>query len=452
MGITIIQKSDLGNPKPRPKTALVLAGGAVSGAAFKLGGLMALNRFMLNQRITNFDMYVGTSAGAIISVYLANGIPPREIIRSLEGRRGATDPFYNPSVTSKSVAKILDPIRASEFYYLNYKDFVSQPLKLVSDALQVIPKSFIDFVLRNNLFQEKFRGHFMTMLNHPTAKNCENFVNYCLGTHNRTKKKPEFPWHYLPNGIFTTEKFECSTRRNLRVNDLSNDFKELYDQTGRELHIVTTELNTAKRKVFNHHQSSAIPISKALQASIAIPLFYKPVRIGDTDYVDGAVAKTTSIDWAVDNGADLIICYNPFRPFNHESYCLNCGHDDLRCNIADDGIYAVLNQVMRALLHTRLMNGLDLRKKDPDFKGDIILVEPSDYDDKFFDMNPLAFWERRKAARRGYESVKESIGINYRLLSKILNTYGIDTSTDFIKEEPQQPAPAINTFYENLFI
>ena len=46
-------------------------------------------------------------------------------------------------------------------------------------------------------------------------------------------------------------------------------------------------------------------------------------------------------------------------------------------------------------------------------------------------MNPLAFWERRKAAKRGYESVKESISLNYELLQKILNAYGIITSWEF---------------------
>ena len=43
MSITIIQKSDLSRPKRNPKVALVLAGGAISGGVFKLGGLMALD-------------------------------------------------------------------------------------------------------------------------------------------------------------------------------------------------------------------------------------------------------------------------------------------------------------------------------------------------------------------------------------------------------------------------
>ena len=50
MGITIVQKSDLAVRKKNPKIALVLAGGAVTGGAFKLGGLKALDDFLVNRR------------------------------------------------------------------------------------------------------------------------------------------------------------------------------------------------------------------------------------------------------------------------------------------------------------------------------------------------------------------------------------------------------------------
>src|SRR3990167_7010269 len=85
MGITIIQKSDLSQKKKNAKTALVLAGGAVSGGAFKAGGLKALNDFLANRKVTDFDIYVGISAGGLLAVPLAGGIPPEEILKSLDG-------------------------------------------------------------------------------------------------------------------------------------------------------------------------------------------------------------------------------------------------------------------------------------------------------------------------------------------------------------------------------
>ena len=46
MGLTLIRKSDDAPRKRDPKIALVLAGGAVSGGAFKVGGLKALNDYL----------------------------------------------------------------------------------------------------------------------------------------------------------------------------------------------------------------------------------------------------------------------------------------------------------------------------------------------------------------------------------------------------------------------
>ena len=86
MGITIVQKSDLSVRKKNPKIALVLAGGAVTGGAFKLGGLKALDDFLLNKKITEFDTYVGLSAGSVLAAPLAAGISPAEMVKSLEGK------------------------------------------------------------------------------------------------------------------------------------------------------------------------------------------------------------------------------------------------------------------------------------------------------------------------------------------------------------------------------
>ncbi len=67
MGLTIVHKSDLTTRKKNPRVALVLAGGAVTGGAYKLGGLKALDDFLVNRKTTDFDIYVGLSAGAFPS-------------------------------------------------------------------------------------------------------------------------------------------------------------------------------------------------------------------------------------------------------------------------------------------------------------------------------------------------------------------------------------------------
>ena len=85
MGITIVQKSDLSKPRSEARRALVLAGGAISGGAFKLGGLEALNRFLVNKKVTDFDIYMGISAGAFLAAPIAAGIQPSELVDSFIG-------------------------------------------------------------------------------------------------------------------------------------------------------------------------------------------------------------------------------------------------------------------------------------------------------------------------------------------------------------------------------
>ena len=85
MGLTIVHKSDLAARKRNPRIALVLAGGAVTGGAYKLGGLKALDDFLVNRKTTDFDIYVGLSAGSFLAAPLAGGVTPAEMLRSLDG-------------------------------------------------------------------------------------------------------------------------------------------------------------------------------------------------------------------------------------------------------------------------------------------------------------------------------------------------------------------------------
>ena len=248
MGITIIQKSDLDKPKTNPKIALVLAGGAVSGAAFKLGGLMALNHFMLNQRINDIDMFVGTSAGAIISVYLANGITVNEIMESINGEQSPMGLYQSNEINMgmRFYAPKLNPIRAAEFYHFNFKDFLLNPLKLSWDLMTLAPREIFELFKVNNIFDKRFRELIFRLAEERTYENLEALIKFCFRDNARVKR-PSIPWSYIPTGIFTTSKLEEATRRNLEDNNFINDFKELYERRGKELFIVATNLDTAER-------------------------------------------------------------------------------------------------------------------------------------------------------------------------------------------------------------
>ena len=65
----------------RHKTALVLGGGGFTGGVYEVGALRALDLLAVNSTVNDFDIYVGTSAGAFIAALCANGVTPDEMMR-----------------------------------------------------------------------------------------------------------------------------------------------------------------------------------------------------------------------------------------------------------------------------------------------------------------------------------------------------------------------------------
>src|ERR1700728_961195 len=74
----------------RDKTALVLGGGGFTGGVYEIGALRALDLLAVNSTVNNFDVYVGTSAGAFIAALCANGVTPEEMMRVVTGQGKAT--------------------------------------------------------------------------------------------------------------------------------------------------------------------------------------------------------------------------------------------------------------------------------------------------------------------------------------------------------------------------
>ena len=98
------------------------------------------------------------------------------------------------------------------------------------------------------------------------------------------------------------------------------------------------------------------------------------------------------------------------------------------------GIATVINQAFRTMLHTRLMLGIERLAVDPTFHGDIILLEPSETDTKFFNTNPMNFWQRAESALHGYVSCTEAIERHHHRIDAILRSYGIRTDLDRMRE------------------
>lgn len=424
MGITIVQKSDLNVRKKNAKTALVLAGGAVSGGAYKLGGLKALSDLMINRDVVDFDIFVGLSAGALIACPLCSGVSPEEMLKSLDGKSDR-----------------LTQLRPFDFYFPNFAEFIQKPLELAFDAATTMPRFGINFLSMLFSTDRNLFSRAKDFLRSPSYKTLDQVIKVLVRMAAASQSLPQLT-DYLPSGVFDNSRLEAYIRKNIEMAHIKNNFEDLFHRQRKELYITATKLDTGERVVFGHDENNALTISEAIQASTALPGFYKPARIRGVDYVDGAVAATANIDVAVEHGASLIICYNPFRPIENKLVVqwykeLDQYRTD-KPHLAAGGMIAVINQVFRMLLHHRLHQALRFYAQDPNFMGDIILVEPGINDVQFFEMNPIAFWQRAKAAERGFLSAKQSLEEKYPMLKKVLGSYGIETSMIHIEEDAKK--------------
>jgi len=410
MGITIVQKSDLSQRKKNAKIALVLAGGAITGGAFKAGGLKALDDFLINKKTTELDTYVGLSAGAILAAPLAAGVSPAEMLKSLEGKSSQFDRFGPGDV-----------------YTPNLHDFVACPARYAVDALAFVPGSIADLLTHLPSLASSLQEPLSAAIRRPSLSSLEQVLTPIGEALAKLRKFPA-PLDYLPSGFFDNASIEQYLRRNLLKRNIPNDFRGLHRRTGKELYIGAMNLDTAERVVFGYDEDNSVTVSQAVQASSALPGFYKPARINGVDYVDGGVRRTANIDVAIEHGADLVICYNPFRPFSNRVRRTPMKDGSFKIEgemLAESGILSVVNQVFRTLLHSRLQYGLRQYQDDPNFHGDIVVIEPKETDRSFFQMGAMSYWQRLEAAQYGYISVTESIQQNYELIKQIFESYGV---------------------------
>jgi len=421
MGITIVQKSDLSKPQTEARRALVLAGGAISGGAFKLGGLAALDRFLVNKKVTDFDIYMGISAGAFIAAPIAGGITPTELVEAFIGHPTRVTPF-----------------RSRDFYNPNWRELWERPANAVRDLAMIGPR--VTLALLRTLPRQwgDLTQRARDFMADPSAETAEHLVEPVLRVVIEAGPN-RLSW--LPSGLFDNSTIERYIRENLARNEIPNNFRDLKLRRGKSLYIGATNINTAQGVVFGHDEDNSVTISAAVQASTAIPGFFKPARVGqpgrEQDYVDAAVRKTANISTAVRHGAQLIVCYNPFRPFVNYRHRLIAND---RSSIADLGMAVIINQAFRTLLHSRLRLGIEKLKLDESFRGDVVLIEPTETDARFFSMNPIAFWQREAAAEHGFQSVKQSLLRHYDGLRAILGAYGIQVDADAIGDHLRAPA------------
>ncbi len=367
--------------RKRSKTALVLGGGGFTGGVYEIGALRALDLLSVNRTINQFDVYVGTSAGAFVASMVANGVTPEEMMRVVNHQ--VPTPFRDIGL-----GQLLRP---------NVVEFARQtavlPFRLLSLARELAPRLASVSVM-----------------------------DIALGLAEA-----------LPSGMYSGSGVEQYVRTVLEDPDRSDDFRALET----ELYITATDLDTCERIVFGAPGWDDVPISTAVRASTALPMLFKPVKVRERELVDGGIVSTTNLDIAVQAGAKFIIVINPLVPFvNDFTTTLPTLTGARPRHISDMGFPQIGYQAFKLVAYQRLHEmAKQWEERYPDV--DIILIEPEPDDELMFQTSMMNFTSRTDIARHGFQSVTLKLTEDYERFQSVCERHGLEISPTRVRKVVQ---------------
>ncbi len=313
------QRIKIGNKR---KIGLVCSGGATKAGAFHGGVALALQeqgfKFYGGRLPADgspprppgpmeISSYVGSSAGSIISTFLASGYSLENIFNSFLGRESTDE-----------------------------ADRLPKPLPRLTYPMM--------FKFRGGLAREQLGQlfHFKKIL-----------TGLLKGDFNVLS---QFKW-IKTTGLFSTEGLEQYMREEVLS---SNQFQDYMA----DLFIVATQLNHSRKVVFGKYSyqppphdvtcqyDSGVGISDACAASTALPFVFAPYVIKnpherEISYIDGEIRDTLSTHVAVDAGCDLIIASYTHQPYH---FLREVG------SLANYGLPAILVQSIYLLIEQKINN------------------------------------------------------------------------------------------------
>jgi len=366
------------------KLGIALAGGGPLGAIYEIGALVALEKALKGLTLTDLDVYVGVSSGAFLAAGLANGMAPSEMHAMFILDRSHHDPF-EPEI-------LLRPAFGE----------YAQRLMRMPELIQAATLAYFGAL--------------------PMGGLVDWFMRLTRG---------------LPNGLFDNGAFAAYYARRFSEPGRTNDFRKL----PHKLFIVATDLDSGKSVPFGAPGLDHVPISEAIKASAALPGLYPPARIGDRDYVDGALKKTLHASVALREGAKLVICVNPLVPYDADR-AASAGAKPVR--LADRGLVTVLSQTFRALIHSRMRVGMGRYAKEfPD--ADVVLFEPAQDDEVIFFANMFSYADRRTLADHAYRHTLAELKRRTGELGPILARHGVEIDRSALQDEGGTPSKPSQT-------
>jgi len=366
----------------KPRIALALAGGGPLGAIYEIGALCALAESLDGLDFNRLHHYVGVSAGGFIAAGLANGMTPRELCAAFIENDDQASEVFDPSW-------LMVPA---------YSEFARRGIMFPGLAVSALWRATLG---------RKSLAHALQRLGPG-----------------------------LPTGIFSNDEIDRRLTRLFSRHGRTNDFRQL----GTQLTLVATNLDTGEAAPFGRPGWDHVPISKAVQASSALPGLFPPVEIDAHYFVDGALKKTMHASVALDGGVDLMLCLNPLVPFNStEPSAARVMQGGLPREkrsiprIVDGGLPAVLSQTFRSMIHSRMELGMKhYERAYPD--TDIVLIEPDHRDPELYLANTFGYGQRRQLAEHAYQQTRAMLRSRRTTLSAKLSRHGISLRDDVLQE------------------
>ena len=373
----------------RPRMlSLVLAGGGITGAMYEFGALQALDHFFAGSfRVNDFDIFVGTSGGAVVAALMANRVPPGEVGRAIIHN---TDSPLN--------------FKQDDILEIDWREIKGSLLK----ALRMIPALFRYYRRNPRLFS--------------IAR-----ALYALEEN-------------MPPGLYSLDKYQAYLKRLLTRPGCLNSFEEL----GRELYIPAIHLDTGDRVLFGTPGWRDVPISDAIAASSALPLYFQPITLKGLDFVDGGVATVAHVDMPIERGSRFLVLINPIIPLRNDPGTVSIPTFSGHCaRIREKGITFVVDQTQRISAREKLALGVErFRAHHPESR--IFLIEPPSTDSFMFMENILNYGSRVGMLNYGYRSTARQLRAHFDAYRQAFAAYGIDVSLEGLQEDnPWEPAPSL---------
>jgi NTE family protein len=333
------------------KIALCLLGGGAMGAMFQIGALAALEDTVEGFQANDFDLFLGSSAGASVAAGLAGGQPVQRIYRA----------FLDPA----------DVYFGLERSHLLRVDLGEWRRTVVSATLAL-------------------RHGASSLLSGKTRE-----------IPARLSEELDRLYDSLPAGLFTLDGYE----RFLEEFFMRRGVPNAFSQMPRALRILAHDLDSGEPVAFGAPRFEGCTVARACIASMAIPPLFSPVRLGDRHYISSGSAEVEQLDLAVAEGADVLVVVRPMVAITAQS-TVPTGHGE-RDSLRDKGMMWVFNQARRIGVQ-RSVEAAVTRIQESG-RADVLVLQPQREDGILAMYNPASYDARRGMLEHAYRHTRSAL-------------------------------------------